>query len=93
MNNVVLPLSTFAFVLTTRAALAAGIALLVADKLPLGRRRAIGATLVAIGATTTVPAAMTIKRSIRRTTEGSLVRRDERLVGATRFPRKADDEI
>ena len=48
------------FIAGTRAALAAGIALLVADKLSPSSRRAVGITLVAIGAATTVPAAMVL---------------------------------
>jgi hypothetical protein len=93
MKTVSLPLPRFAFVLGTRAALAAGIGLLAAGKLPTERRRAIGAILVAIGAVTTVPAAMSVIGSIKRTRAGSSVNHDERLVGATRFPRKGDDEI
>jgi hypothetical protein len=93
MKTVSLPLPRFAFVLGTRAALAAGIGLLAAGKLPTERRRAIGAILVAIGAVTTVPAAMSVIGSIKRARAGSSVHHDERLVGATRFPRKGDDEI
>jgi hypothetical protein len=95
MKNIVLDPPTFAFVLGTRAALAAGIGLLVADKLSATRRRAIGATLVAVGAATTIPAAISVMRSIRRSKLSgveSSVDRDERMIGATRFPRKGDDE-
>jgi hypothetical protein len=48
------------FIAGTRAALAAGIALLVADKLSAASRRAVGITLVAIGVATTIPAAMVL---------------------------------
>jgi hypothetical protein len=48
------------FVVGTRAALAAGLALVIAGKLSDKQRRAIGATLIAIGAITTVPAAMAV---------------------------------
>jgi hypothetical protein len=51
---------------------------------------------VAIGAATTIPAAMSVIRSVRRskrTEMSSAVDRDERLVGATRFPRKGDDNF
>ncbi|HSP17780.1 MAG TPA: hypothetical protein VLV78_23750 [Thermoanaerobaculia bacterium] len=48
------------FVVGTRAALAAGVALLVSGRLSERQRRIIGTTLVAIGAVTTVPAAMMI---------------------------------
>ena len=49
-----------AFIAGTRAALAAGVALLLADKLGASSRRAVGITLVAIGAATTVPAALVL---------------------------------
>ena len=48
------------FVVGTRAALAAGVALLVSDRLSRSQRRAIGAALLAVGAVTTVPAAMAV---------------------------------
>jgi len=46
------------FIAGTRAALGAGVALLLAEKLSAPARRAVGITLFAIGAATTVPAAM-----------------------------------
>ena len=46
------------FIAGTRAALGAGLALLLADKLSAPARRAVGITLVTIGAATTIPAAM-----------------------------------
>jgi hypothetical protein len=48
------------FIAGTRAALGAGVALLLADKLSAPSRRAVGLTLVAIGAATTIPAAMVL---------------------------------
>jgi len=48
------------FIAGTRAALGAGIALLLADKLSASTRRAVGITLVAIGAVTTLPAALVL---------------------------------
>jgi hypothetical protein len=42
----------------TRAMLGAGIALLLSEKLTDAQRRAIGWTLVAVGALTTIPIAM-----------------------------------
>jgi hypothetical protein len=95
MKTVILNLPTLGFVIGTRAALAAGIGLLVADRLPARQRRAIGTALVAVGAATTVPAAISVMRSVRRSKSGrsgSIVRRDKRLIGATRFPRKGDDD-
>jgi hypothetical protein len=96
MKRVVLNLPTFGFVVATRAALGVGIGLLVSERLPVERRRAIGASLVALGAATTIPAAFTVFRSIRRSRRKevhSQVSQDERLIGATRFPRKGDDEF
>ena len=94
MKNVVLGLPTFGFVVGTRAALGAGIGLLVADKLPEARRRVLGAILVATGAITTIPAAISVIRGVgksRRRGMSSPVGRDDQLVGTTRFPRKGDD--
>jgi hypothetical protein len=47
-----------AFVVGTRAALGLGAGLLLADRIPQARRRTLGTTLVAIGALTTIPAAI-----------------------------------
>ena len=55
MKTVVLNLPTFGFVVATRAMLGAGIALLLSEKLSDEQRRAIGWTLVAVGALTTIP--------------------------------------
>jgi hypothetical protein len=44
------------FIVGTRAALAFGIGLLVAERIPEPRRRSIALTLIAIGAATTIPA-------------------------------------
>ena len=56
MKRVDLSLPEFAFVVATRAALAAGIALLAGEKLSGCHRRRVGRTLLAIGAITTIPA-------------------------------------
>jgi hypothetical protein len=96
MKNVLLNLPTLGFIVSTRAALGVGVGLLVATRLPAHRRQAIGATLVAIGAAATIPAAMSVIRSVRRShTEEmrSSVGRDAQLIGATRFPRKGDDNF
>ena len=50
----------FGFVVATRAALAFGLGLLLADRIPEDRRRTVGLTLVAIGAATTIPAVMSV---------------------------------
>lgn len=74
MRTVLLDLPTLGFVIGTRAALAAGIALLVSDKLGAARRRALGTTLLAIGAVTTIPAAISLVCGSRRARGASIVR-------------------
>ena len=54
--KLVLRPSLFGFVVATRAALAFGVGLLVAGRIPEPRRRAIALTLIGIGAATTIPA-------------------------------------
>ena len=58
--NLILSPPLLGFVIGTRAALAFGLGLLLADRIPEPRRRAVGLTLVAIGAATTIPAALSI---------------------------------
>jgi hypothetical protein len=60
MRDLTLSPPVFGFVVATRAALAFGAGLLLASRIPESRRRAIGMTLVAIGAATTIPAAMSV---------------------------------
>jgi hypothetical protein len=91
MRTVTLPLPEFGFVLATRAALAAGVALLVSHRMPEPRRRAVGSVLVALGVITTIPAAFWASRGIRRSR--SAVDTDSRLIGVTRFARKGDDVL
>ena len=96
MTTITLNLPTFGFIVSTRAALGVGIGLLVSERLPVRRRRAIGAALVAVGAVTTVIAARSVFGSVRRPKRREMsatVHRDERLIGATRFARKGDDDI
>jgi hypothetical protein len=63
MSNLVLSAPLLGFVVGTRAALAFGVGLLVAGRIPEPRRRAIAITFIAVGAVTTVPAARSIFRS------------------------------
>ena len=58
MKNVMLNLPTFGFIVMTRALLGVGIGLLVSDRFSDDQRRAVGLTLVAVGAATTIPAAL-----------------------------------
>jgi len=94
MKNLVLNAPTFGFIVGTRIALAVGVGLLLSERLSRTRRRAVGAALVALGGVTTFPAAVALLRAARRSGRVRLppmVERDERLIGATRFPRKGDD--
>ncbi|HLN81787.1 MAG TPA: hypothetical protein VK392_11405 [Thermoanaerobaculia bacterium] len=56
MKRFNLPAPAFFFIVATRALLGAGVGLLVSDKLGRKQRKAVGTTLVAIGALTTIPA-------------------------------------
>jgi hypothetical protein len=60
MRNPELSFPEVMFIVGTRAALAAGVALLVSDRLSRSQRRSIGTTLLALGAVTTIPAAMAL---------------------------------
>jgi hypothetical protein len=91
MRNITLPLPALGFVISTRAALGAGIGLLVANRLSSEQRRAIGIALLTVGAATTIPAAFLLKRSLRRSRRNLAIDSDARLIGATRYPRKGDD--
>jgi hypothetical protein len=57
MKTVTLTLPEIALLAGTRAALGAGIGLLLADKLNLEQRQAVGWTLCAVGLLTTIPLA------------------------------------
>ena len=65
MRNVVLSPPKFGFIVATRAALAFGVGLLVSRKLREERRRALGTTLLALGALTTIPAARFLRQGRR----------------------------
>ncbi len=60
-----LAIPEIAIIAGTRAALGAGIALLLADRLNPDQRRAVGWTLFAVGAITTVPIAIQLRESYR----------------------------
>jgi hypothetical protein len=59
-----------AFIIATRAILAAGIALLLADRLNAGQRKAVGSTLALVGLVTTIPAAWAVFGSTSKSVEG-----------------------
>lgn len=62
MNKLLLNLPTFGFVVGTRAMLGVGIGLLLSDRVPPERRRHLAWTLISIGAATTIPALMAVRR-------------------------------
>ena len=64
MKRVDVKLPTLMFVVVTRAALAAGVGLLVAGRLPDDKRRIIGGALVALGAATTIPAVLALRHGL-----------------------------
>lgn len=59
----------FGFVVATRAMLAFGLGLLASEHIPANRRKRIARALISIGAVSTVPALMTLRRAYRRDTE------------------------
>jgi hypothetical protein len=59
-RSLVLSPRLFGFVVGTRAVLGFGLGLLLGDRIPRSRRKALGLTLVAIGAVTTIPAAVAV---------------------------------
>jgi hypothetical protein len=70
MRETRISLLELALVAGTRALLGAGIGLLLADRLPADRRRAVGWTLLLVGAATTLPLAFDVlgkSRSADRT--------------------------
>ena len=72
MSDIVLSTPKLGFIVATRAALALGAGLLLSSRLGYGKRRVVGGTLVAVGALSTIPALMLIRR-------GRVARRKPRL--------------
>jgi hypothetical protein len=64
MRQAQLTLPELALIAGTRAALGAGLGLLLADRLSDDQRRAIGWTLVAVGVVTTLPIAVEVFGSL-----------------------------
>jgi hypothetical protein len=62
MKSLELNIPTLAFVVATRGMLGVGIGLLLSSRIPEERRRPIGLTLLGIGAATTIPAILAIRR-------------------------------
>ena len=73
MTQLNVPAPLIAFVAATRAALGAGLGLLASKKLSRDTRRRVGISLVALGALTTIPAALLLIRARRRALEGGSI--------------------
>ena len=65
MRDTRISLPELALIAGTRALLGAGIGLLLADRLPEDRRRAVGWTLLLVGAASTIPLAVDVLRKSR----------------------------
>lgn len=65
MRRVTLTFPQLALIVMTRAMAAAGVALLLGDRLDRRQRRAVGATLAAVGAITTLPLAADVMTAVR----------------------------
>ncbi len=65
MREVQVSLPELALLAGTRAALGAGLGLLLADRLPEGQRKAVGWTLLLVGVVTTVPLAFEVLGKVR----------------------------
>jgi hypothetical protein len=63
MQSLILSPPILAFIVGTRAALAFGVGLLVASRIPEPRRTAIAMTLIGVGAATTIPAVRLILKN------------------------------
>jgi hypothetical protein len=57
------------FIIGTRVALAAGMGLLLGERLPRRRRRSVGLTLVALGVLTTLPSVLFVRRGLQERRE------------------------
>ena len=73
MKRLNLPAPAFFFIVATRALLGVGIGLLVADKLNRRKRKTVGASLVGLGALTTIPALLTVFSGSSRSERDVLV--------------------
>jgi hypothetical protein len=63
MNRTRLSIPEIAIIGGTRAALGAGLGLLLADRLSAEQRRAVGWTLLAVGVISTIPIAIQLSRA------------------------------
>jgi hypothetical protein len=71
MKQVLLNIPTVGFVVATRAALGVGIGLLLSSRIPESRRRSAALALIGLGAATTVPAVLALRRGVRNAQSGA----------------------
>jgi hypothetical protein len=88
MTRIPLAIPEIGLIAGTRAAFGASVALLLADRLDDEQRRAVGWTLPAVGAITTIPIVTEILRSQRVSREGS----DQTNTGRMTQERRAREE-
>lgn len=82
MREVNLTLPELALLVGTRAALGAGLGLLLAGCLPEKQRIAVGWTLVLVGAATTVPLASEVLGKVCASTAPRLSRAEKEIVAS-----------
>ena len=71
MKQATLPIPELGVIAATRGMLAAGAALLVAEKIPVARRKKIGWPLFAIGVLTTIPLMIDVVRRVKANSNNS----------------------
>jgi hypothetical protein len=91
MQTRTLTLPELGFIVATRAALGAGIGMLLSERLDAQTRRAVGFVLTGLGAITTIPAAMVLFRR-RPAFASGVVGQSDRLIGVKRFARRGDED-
>lgn len=64
MKQANLPLPMLGLIAGTRGMLGAGVGLLMADRLPPARRRTLGFALLLVGALSTLPLVLGVRRSL-----------------------------
>jgi hypothetical protein len=74
MKSLELNVPTLGFIIATRAMIGAGIGLLVSSRIPAARRKPIGLTLLGIGAASTIPALIAIRRAAMHGTRSDAYR-------------------
>lgn len=69
MKKIDLSFPQLLFIIGTRVALAAGVGLLLSERLPSRRRRPVGLALIALGAVTTLPSILFVRHGLQEQRE------------------------